>query len=177
MVATMLPVALLTGCAGESAPEAGDAATSSAAATTLGTTTVTSVAAPPTEPVTLPVTEPVTQPVTEPTTTVPPGPPTVAPRGATRVLVLNAGFKDGGATATADGLTAIGYQVLTPANAYEDRARSAVYFRDGWEPTARQVAEFAGLAQDLVAPMPDQEISGTDPRAYDIAVLLGRDRR
>jgi hypothetical protein len=101
----------------------------------------------------------------------------VAPRGATRVLVLNAGYKDGGASATADGLNAIGYQVLTPENAYEDRRTSAVYFNEGWEPTARQVAEASGISQDLVAPMPDHEISNTDPREYDVAVLLGRDRR
>jgi hypothetical protein len=116
--------------------------------------------------------------VTEPPTTpAPAGPTTLPPVGATKVLVLNAGFKDGGATATADGLRAIGYQVLTPQNALEDRKTSAVLYRSGWEAAAREVAERAGIAQDLVAPMPDGPLTDPAPSSYDVAVLLGSDRR
>src|SRR4029078_12645299 len=98
-------------------------------------------------------------------------------RGATRVLVLNAGYKDGGAGATADGLASLGYQMLTPANAVEERKTSAVYFKDGWEAVARQIADYSGISQDLVAPLPGSPVTDPQPDDFDVAVLLGRDRR
>jgi hypothetical protein len=185
-------VLLLGACAsGEEGPAAGSGAASSGAGTVDVTATSTepgTTPAPAAEPTAAPASEatttassiPATEAVTTapaPTTTAAPAPSTMPPVGAVKVLVLNAGFKDGGASATADGLRAIGYQVLAPQNALEDRAASAVFFRTGWEPAAREVAERAGIAQDLVAPMPEGPLTDPQPSAYDVAVLLGRDRR
>jgi hypothetical protein len=54
---------------------------------------------------------------------------------------------------------------------------AAVLYRSGWEAAAREVAERAGIAQDLVAPMPDGPLTDPAPSSYDVAVLLGSDRR
>jgi hypothetical protein len=168
---------LLPACSASDSP-------ASSSATAVVATTSPTTPAPVTEPVTQPVTMPVTAaPSTEPptttapTTTVPPGPTTLPPPGATRVLVINAGVADGGATAASEGLRAIGYQVLAPQNGLEDRDRSVVFFREGWEEAARQVATRSGISQEQVTLLPDSPLTDPQPAGVDVVLLLGRDRR
>jgi hypothetical protein len=168
---------LLPACSASDSP-------ASSSATAVVATTSPTTRAPVTEPVTQPVTMPVTAPpstepptTTAPTTTVPPGPTTLPPPGATRVLVINAGVADGGATAASEGLRAIGYQVLAPQNGLEDRDRSVVFFREGWEEAARQVATRSGISQEQVTLLPDSPLTDPQPAGVDVVLLLGRDRR
>ncbi len=110
------------------------------------------------------VTEPET-PVTEPT-------PVVRPPGEVTIRVGNGARKGGVAGAGTDLLTQAGYVALAPKNA-PTVANSVVYYIEGYEADAAQVARLALMGETAIAPMPADP--GIEIDGAQLIVILGQD--
>lgn len=118
-------------------------------------------------------------------TTAPPPPSTHAPSEVV-VLVANGTGTSGGAGAVTQKLVPLAYNWRPAADASSsDIAQSVVYFREGFQEDARQVAIHLGVPEDAAAsilqPMPaEPPVRGTkgmeSAQAAHVLVLLGTDQ-
>ena len=85
-----------------------------------------------------------------------PGVDDVRPPGEVSVVVLNGSELTGVAGAASESIGAAGYQMGNPDNANSRLDATTVYFAEGYEAEAAQVAEVLGKAPDVVAAMPPE---------------------
>ncbi len=104
-------------------------------------------------------------------------PAAVAPPAEVRVLVLNGTNTTGAAGRTADDLRLNrGYDTLTPGNALEDGGSlTAVYYVDGYELDARQIAQILNAGPEAVQPLPDGVLPPDTEGEPHVVVVLGED--
>lgn len=125
-----------------------------------------------------------TAPVDVPTTTAPTS--TTAPTttrlettttqidiASVRVLAVNGTRTSGVATRTADRLKAAGFAQSTPTDSIDPVEVTAVYYRDGFEQAAAEVATALGLDPAGVVPY-GQPVSEADDSG-DVIVAIGTD--
>lgn len=112
-----------------------------------------------------------TTPTTDPTTTEPELAPVHTP-AEVKVIVANSARISGIATLATNSLTPVGYDVLSPTNG-NTVPNSVVYYVEGYEGDAIQVANLLGMAETAVAPMP----ASIDFNAKDahLAAVIGAD--
>ncbi len=98
--------------------------------------------------------------------------PTVRPPGEVTIRVGNGARRSGVAGAGTDLLTQAGYKALTPKNA-PTVAKSVVYYVEGYEADAAQVARLALMGETAIAPMPADPGIAAD--GAQLVVILGQD--
>jgi hypothetical protein len=91
-----------------------------------------------------------------------------------KVLVLNGSGKTGVATSTSDSIKQTGYTMLTPDNATTNTATTTVYYADGYQTDAENVATVLGKTSDIVKPKPATSL-GTGSDTANVVVVLGAD--
>jgi hypothetical protein len=98
---------------------------------------------------------------------------TAPPPGEVPVAVLNGTGVTGLAAQTADELAADGYADVSTGNAPATTGPSTVYYRDGAEAAAAQLADDAGAAGGT-APLPAAgELADAVPSEAQVALVLG----
>ncbi len=97
---------------------------------------------------------------------------TVRPPGEVTIRVGNGARRSGVAGAGTDLLTQAGYKALTPKNA-PTVAKSVVYYVEGYEADAAQVARLALMGETAIAPMPADPGIAAD--GAQLVVILGQD--
>lgn len=110
------------------------------------------------------------EPDTETTTTT--QAPVVRPPGEVTIRVGNGARKGGVAGAGTDILTQAGYKALSPKNA-PTVANSVVYYAEGYEADAAQVARLTLMGESAIAPMPADPGIAID--GANLIVILGQD--
>ena len=99
--------------------------------------------------------------------------PSVSMTGV-KVLVVNAAGVAGAASAVTTQLKNAGLETLPPGNASQTGAnQSSVYYADGYQPQANQVAKLLGLPAAVGAIDPSQIKGG--PQGAQVVVMLGKD--
>lgn len=96
----------------------------------------------------------------------------VRPPGEVTIRVGNGARKSGVATAGTDLLTQAGYKALSPKNA-PTVANSVVYYIEGYEADAAQVARLTLMGETAIAPMPADPGIAID--GAQLIVILGQD--
>ncbi len=96
----------------------------------------------------------------------------VRPPGEVTIIVGNGARKSGVAGAGTDLLTQAGYKALSPKNA-PTVANSVVYYLEGYEADAAQVARLALMGETAIAPMPADP--GIEIGDAQLVVILGQD--
>jgi hypothetical protein len=118
--------------------------------------------------------------VAETTTLVPPGTTTTTlttvDPAAVKVIVANAAGVQGAAGRMTDSLKAKNYVTLSPTTAQQkDLATTAVYYVDGNQAAAQQVATDIGAPATAVQLIPVPPPAGVDIKDAVVLVLLGQD--
>ncbi len=98
--------------------------------------------------------------------------PVVRPPGEVTIRVGNGARRGGVAGAGTDLLSQAGYKALTPKNA-PTVANSVVYYIEGYEADAAQVARLALMGETAIAPMPADP--GIPIDSAQLVVILGQD--
>lgn len=111
-----------------------------------------------------------TEPDTETTTTS--EAPAIRPPGEVTIRVGNGARRSGVAGAGTDILTQAGYKALSPKNA-PTVAASVVYYAEGYEADAAQVARLTLMGESAIAPMPADP--GVDIDGANLIIILGQD--
>lgn len=95
----------------------------------------------------------------------------VHPPAEVKVVVVNSARVRGIATKGSNTLKPVGYQVLSPTNG-DTIGESVVYYVEGFEGDAIQVATLLGMSEEAIAPMPDT-LSFSPGEAHLAAVIGG----
>ncbi len=128
---------------------------------------------------------------TAPTTTAAPTtittlPPSEAlPPAEVSVLVANGTGEKGVAGAVSNKVNARGYIALDAANAAAPTAESVIFYRDGYDGNAVDIAGIVGTTPDLIQPAPTDGTIGVAQNAIDdgrldsanVIIILGSDER
>lgn len=94
--------------------------------------------------------------------------------GEVTVLVLNGSGIGGAAAANSTAIGEKGYQMGQPSDANANIDATAVYYAEGFQAEATQVATVLGKEASVVAPMPDP-VPGPGADAANVVVVLGAD--
>jgi len=113
-------------------------------------------------------------------------PPSAAlPPAEVSVLIANGTGEKGVAGAVSDKVNARGYIALDAANASAPTAESVIFYREGYDGNAIDVAGIIGATPDLIKPVPESGTIGVAQNAIDdgrldsaqVVVILGSDER
>lgn len=102
---------------------------------------------------------------------------TTIPKGNIQVVVANAARVAGSAGRAKDTLVAQGYTVTSATNAVDVLDITAVYYREGMDAAAADVAAVLGAKTDQVAlmPIPEPALDAPVTPQVHILVMLGKD--
>lgn len=110
---------------------------------------------------------------TEPTTTTEPALPPVHAPASVKVIVANSARVSGIATLASDTLRSASYNVQSPTNG-DTIPIGVVYYVDGYEQDAVQVANLLGMSPEAIAVMP--ESLSFAPGEAHLAAVIGEDQ-
>ena len=102
---------------------------------------------------------------------------TTIPRGNIQVVVANAARVAGSAGRTRDNLVANGFTVTSATNAVDVLEITQIYYREGMDTAAADVAAVLGAKTDQVAlmPIPEPALDAPVTPQVHILVMLGKD--
>lgn len=91
-----------------------------------------------------------------------------------KVLVLNGSGKAGVAASNSEAIGQKGYTMLSPGNAAANSSSTAVYYAEGYQAEAEDVASALGKTSDIVVAKPTTSL-GPGSDTANVVVVLGAD--